>query len=260
MADGDEHALHLDVQIGLAGCRGETQSGDPAVVAKHLGNRAVPFDIDLVVAQQAVLHDLLGTQRVTAVNQRHRLADIGKIERFLDGRVTAANHRHIAVAVEKAVTGGTGGHAAPVECLFRFKPQPLGRGACGDNHRIGCHFVPGIERHPERPRRGVERRDDVIDDPRADIFSLRLHLGHQPGPLDHLGETGVVLDIGGDGHLPAGLKAGDDHRREIGARSVDGSCQAGGTGTDDDDFFMGDIRHVTVFRKGRPDRLRGMGM
>ena len=156
MADGDEHALHLDVQIGLAGCRGETQSGYPAVVAKHLGNRAVPFDIDLVVAQQAVLHDLLGTQRVTAVNQRHRLADIGKIERFLDGRVTAANHRHIAVAVEEAVAGGAGGNAAPVEGLLRIEAEPLGRGAGGDNHRVCRHLVAGIKRHPERPRRSVE--------------------------------------------------------------------------------------------------------
>ena len=78
--------------------------------------------------------------------------------------------------------------------------------------------------------------------------------------MDHLGETGIVLDIGGDGHLPAGLKAGYDCRREIGARSVDGGCQASGTGTDDDDFFMGDIRHGTDFRNGRPDRLHGIGM
>ena len=37
----------------------------------------------------------------------------------------------LTLAVEKAVGGGTSGLAAPVECLFRFKPQPLSRGACG---------------------------------------------------------------------------------------------------------------------------------
>jgi hypothetical protein len=41
----------------------------------------------------------------------------------------------------------------------------------------------------------------------ADMGGLGGHLLHQPGALDDLGETRIVLDIRGDGHLAAGLQA-----------------------------------------------------
>jgi hypothetical protein len=42
---------------------------------------------------------------------------------------------------------------------------------------------------------------------RVPTCRLRLHLLHQPRPLDHVGEAGIILDIGGDGELPARLHA-----------------------------------------------------
>ena len=36
------------------------------------------------------------------------------------------------------------------------------------------------------------------------MLGLRLHLFHQPRPLDDLPETGIVLDIGRRGELTAG--------------------------------------------------------
>ena len=53
------------------------------------------------------------------------------------------------------------------------------------------------------------------------VASLRLHFLHQPGALDDVAEAGVVLDIGGDGQLPAGLEALHDNRRHPGARAID---------------------------------------
>jgi hypothetical protein len=74
-----------------------------------------------------------------------------------------------------------------------------------------------------------------VDDLRADVLGLGLHLLHQPGALDGLGEAGIVLDVRGDGQLAAGLQAGDDHRVQRGASGVDGGGPAGGAGTDDGD-------------------------
>ena len=48
---------------------------------------------------------------------------------------------------------------------------------------------------------------------RADMLGLLLHLLHQPGALDDVGEAGIILDVGGDGELAAGLDALDDDRR-----------------------------------------------
>ena len=58
------------------------------------------------------------------------------------------------------------------------------------------------------------------------------------------GKARVVLDLGGDGELAAGLHAFDDQRLELGARGVDGRGEPGGAGTDDDDLVV-PVGHVT---------------
>jgi hypothetical protein len=70
--------------------------------------------------------------------------------------------------------------------------------------------------------------DDVADELGADMLGLGLHLLHQPGALDDVGEARIVLDIGGDGQLAAGLDAGDQHGLQQGARGIDGGGVAGG--------------------------------
>ena len=76
----------------------------------------------------------------------------------------------------------------------------------------------------------------VGDDFGADMLRLLLHLLHQPGALDDVGEARVILDIGGDGELAAGLDALDQHRLQHGARGIDRGGVTGGAGADDDDF------------------------
>ena len=63
-----------------------------------------------------------------------------------------------------------------------------------------------------------------------------VHLLHQPRPLDHLGEAGIILDVGGDGELAARLQAEDQDRLQIGARGIDRGGVAGGAGADDEEF------------------------
>ena len=66
------------------------------------------------------------------------------------------------------------------------------------------------------------------------------------GPLTPSGKPGIVLDLGRDHQLAAGLTAGDhaldDERLEVGARRVDGRRQSGGSRTNNDHvlhFFLG---------------------
>ena len=56
------------------------------------------------------------------------------------------------------------------------------------------------------------------------------------------GESGIVLDLGGDRELSAGLQALDHDRLEIGARGVEGRSAASRPGTDDDDAVVGFLR------------------
>jgi hypothetical protein len=72
----------------------------------------------------------------------------------------------------------------------------------------------------------------------ADMRGLGLHLLHQPRSLHDLGEARIVLDVGRDGHLPAGLVALDHQRLEHCTCRIDGGRVARGARPQDDDFGM----------------------
>ena len=90
----------------------------------------------------------------------------------------------------------------------------------------------------------------VGDDLGADMLGLRPHLLHQPGALDHVGEARIVLDVGGDGQLAAGLDAGDQHRLQHGARGIDGGRVAGRAGADDDQLGVALVMGCLAARIG----------
>jgi hypothetical protein len=71
------------------------------------------------------------------------------------------------------------------------------------------------------------------------MLGLGLHLLHQPGALDRLGEARIVLDIGRDHELAAGLEAGDQDGLEQGAGGIDRGSIARRPRADDDHFRMG---------------------
>ena len=80
------------------------------------------------------------------------------------------------------------------------------------------------------------------------MLGLALHLLHQPRALDDLGKAGVVLDIGGDRQLAAGLQAGHQDRLQIGARRIDRRRVAGRARADDQDFAVVTLGHAAASR------------
>src|SRR5262249_41663608 len=76
-----------------------------------------------------------------------------------------------------------------------------------------------------------------------DMLGLLLHLLHQPGALDDVGEARIILHVGGDGELAAGLDALNQDRLEHGAGSVNRSGISRRPGADDDDLGAGDLPH-----------------
>ena len=56
-------------------------------------------------------------------------------------------------------------------------------------------------------------------------------------------KPGIVLDVGGDGELAAGLDALDQDRLQHGARRIDGGRVAGRARADDDDLGVGGLAH-----------------
>src|SRR5829696_5785828 len=73
----------------------------------------------------------------------------------------------------------------------------------------------------------------VLNDLGANMGCLQLHLLHEPGALDHVGKTRVILNIGRNGHLTAGLKALDENGPEHGAGGIDRRRPASRPGSQD---------------------------
>ena len=85
-----------------------------------------------------------------------------------------------------------------------------------------------------------------MDDVGADMGGLRLHLLHQPRALNDVSETGIVLHIGGDHELTAGLWSGNQNGGQTGARGIDRCSVACRTGADDEDTRMEAVGRVRL--------------
>src|SRR6202035_4162467 len=83
-----------------------------------------------------------------------------------------------------------------------------------------------------------------------DVLRLRLHLLHQPRTLDDIGKAGIVLDVGGDRQLPAGLQPAQQGWMQVRPRGIDRRGKAGWARTDNQHLAMMMLRHHAF-----PDRL-----
>ena len=217
-----------------------------------VGELGIPAHLDLGVLEQPVLQDALGAEFVAAVDDGHLAREVGEEQRLLDGGVAAADHDHFLVAVEEAVAGGAGRDAEALELLLGRQAEPARLRAGRDDQRVG-----GVDRAAvaDAARTGGGRSSTSammsLTMLGADMLGLRLHLLHQPGALDDVGKAGIVLDIGGDGELAAGLQALDDDRLEHGARGIDRRRVAGRARADDDDLGV----HVLGLSPGRPAKI-----
>ena len=159
--------------------------------------------------------------------------DVGKIERFLDRGIAAADDRHVLVTEEEPVAGGAGGHALAHELLFRFDAQVLRAGPGGDDQRVR-RVLATIALELERTARQVGRVDVVEDDFGLEALGVCLHARHQVRAHQPVGVARPVVDLGGGHQLAALLQAGDEHGLEVGARRVDGGGVTGGAGSEDE--------------------------
>ena len=138
--------------------------------------------------------------------------EIGEEQRLLDGGVAAADHHALPCRDRRSRRRWRRRRRrSPGTSASRRQAQPARLGAGGDDHRVGGVDRAAIAGEHERAPVEIDLDDDVVDDLGADMLGLRLHLLHQPGALDDVGEAGIVLDIGGDGELAARLEAGDHH-------------------------------------------------
>src|SRR4051794_40634107 len=245
MADGDEYAvgLLLGDGAGLHVLQHHALYLERIVVTEHVVQHGVPDYRDLRILEQPVLQDLLGAEMIAAVDDGDVSREIGEEEGFLYCGVAAANDNDVLATIEEAVAGRAGRDAITFELLFAREIEPARLCAGRKHDRVSQVHVAGIAFDPEGALRQLELYDLIGNEPRAHMLGLLLHLLHQPGALDHLGEAGVILDVGRDGELAAGLHAADHDRLQHRARRIDRRGATGWTRADDDQLGVGDFGH-----------------
>jgi hypothetical protein len=175
---------------------------------------------------------------------------VGQIQRLFDRGVAAADHGDFPAAKEEAVAGGAGRHAGAGEGLLALQAQPARLGAGGDDHRVAGIDIARIADGAERVGGEIDLGNQVEHQAGADMFGLLLHLFHQPGTLDDVGEAGIVFHVGRDHELAAGLHALHHDGFQVGAGGIDGRGVAGRAGPDDQDLGVMVVRHNPVSCRG----------
>ena len=208
--------------------------------------------------EQLLLQDLLGAELVPPVHDRDVPRDVREVERLLDRRVPAADHRDVLAAVEEAVAGRARGDAAPHVRLLRREPEVTRRGAGRDDQRVaGVDGAVAVQ--AERARLKLDRFDLVEHDLGLEPLRVLLEALHQLGPLHAVRVRRPVVDVGRRHQLAAGRETGDEHGLQVGARRVDRGRVAGRAGPEDEQAAVpGGLRgHFGCRRvvRGGPRRL-----
>src|SRR5262249_23110059 len=175
--------------------------------AQHFLDDAVPDHRNLRIPEQTVLHDLFRTKAVAAMDQRYLVRVMGKKDGFLDGGVSAADDGDVLAAEKEAVAGCASRNAGPAQPLFSRQAEPARLGAGRDDEGISKICVTAVAAGFQGAAVQIDGDNGVREDARAHMFGLSLHLLHEPGTLDHIGEAWVVLHVGRYRHLTAGLKS-----------------------------------------------------
>ena len=172
--------------------------------------------------------------------------DVRQIQRLFHSSVATADYGHWLVAVEKAVTGRASRHTFAHEGSFAGQAKILRACACGNDHGIGGVVACPAGQH-EWPLRKVDLFDIVILDSRSETLRVLAHPLHQFRPHNACIIAGPIVDFGRGHQLPAYFDSRNHHRRQIGARGVNGSSIAGRSRANDDNRCVAIFGHRRSF-------------
>ena len=147
------------------------------------------------------------------------LRDVRQIQRFLDGRVAAADYGHILIAEEKSVAGRTRRHALAFELFFGRNAKIFRRRARSDDERVAGVFAT-VADEAERALRQIRGVNVIENDIGVETLRVFLHAFHQSWTLQTFDIAGPVVDFRRRHQLTALLQPGDERGLEIRARRI----------------------------------------
>ena len=130
-------------------------------------------------------------------------------------------HDELAIAEEEAIARGARGDAPASELLLTRNAEPPRRRTGRHDYRAGSPFLVARP-NGERPLRQVDVGDVHREDLRAEARGLLLHLIHELGAEEPVGEARIVLHVGRQHQLTTGLETFQDEGCEVRPRGVEG--------------------------------------
>src|SRR5882757_1794950 len=118
MADGDEHAGHVERGLHTGLRVSHRHTTDLAAAIQYPGDDGIPAHLDLRVGQRPLGHDLAGSKGAATVDDRDALGEFGEERRLLHGRVATADHRDVVLLEEEPVTGRARGNTVAEHLLL----------------------------------------------------------------------------------------------------------------------------------------------
>ena len=109
------------------------------------------------------------------------------------------------------VASSASGDTKSFEFFFGRQAQPLGAGACAQDHSVSRVCRAAIGQGRKGTLGQVQRGDDIADNLAAHRAGMCLHADHQIWAL-HFGITGPIFDLCRGGQLTAWLDALDQNR------------------------------------------------
>src|SRR5690606_39851412 len=99
--------------------------------------------------------------------------------------------------------------------------EPFRRGARGEDHRLGADGLPPlVDLQEEGAAPEVDGGDQPLHELGAEALRLAAEELHQLRAEDAVRKAGEILDLRGDGELPARLRPRDEDGLEVSARGV----------------------------------------
>ena len=171
------------------------------------------------------------------MNERDFRRDIGKINRFIDRCIAAADDCHFTVTVEKTVTSSASRYPPSDIGLLRWQSQILCRRTRGDDERIAGIF-PHIADQPDRLGIQFGRMNLVEFDPCFETFGMFKETLHQIRSRYALSVPWPVFDFRSRHQLSALLQSCNQKRFEIGSCRINRCGITGRAGSQNDHIGM----------------------
>src|SRR4029077_10859169 len=222
VADGHEYAGQGNLEHLLGLLIAQIHALNVTLRSENFLHGERSDEFNFVVGPGAVNHDFGGAKIVPAVNQMDFAGISRKKVGLFHGGIAAADYGDGLAAEKIAIASRAGGKAMADQFFFAFQPQQAARSPGGDDQSrrfIGIFSGDDLERALADVDFGYSSGFEL----RAEFLRLLAHVFDELRPHDAVGEPGIILNVGSEGKLAAGLVPVQNERFQVGARSVNRS-------------------------------------